>query len=443
MNILLQKLNILTNSNQAKSTLSGAFLFNLGSGGILAWSSINVYFYSYFFHYDKNFTVQFAQMAFGMAFLLIGLVALFAVNIAQKVGFERLIRTCAILYILCVLASAICQKYIYFFIFYNVFASVSYCMTAIPILNCAWSQFDKKDSGKITGMCLFCLSISALFSIFLFTYLINSQNGLAEIIKKEGENEVRFFSQEISKKVPLALIQMGIFYSFLIIPGSLKIHKRIQMQQYEQFDREEQNNMQESGQTKSQIITDCLFSTPFLVFYTFNFLDAMYIGYLQLNFKIYGQNKIKDDQFLTFILLFNQIIGGLANLIFGYLIDKFHFKYCFILIQTCIGLLTFTMPFISTFKFLLFFWYITIGFVLNGLQTISGPVLMGIFGVDIGSKLLSVKSTAFFGGVIFVQVLAFFLNKFFTFDEVLHILGIVILFSNVLIKKIGGIQIYR
>ncbi|KAL4472029.1 hypothetical protein ABPG72_007078 [Tetrahymena utriculariae] len=492
MDYIFKKLQIQALTKEAHDTLVGACLFKLGSGLILAWGSINLYFYSYFFEIEEGFQMKKASVTFGVMMLFLGFGSVLSVQLAEKFGFERIIRGCGILYILSIYLCVFMQTFNNFAIFYLLIGCTAFTISAIPILNCVWSHFDQNQSGKVSGLSFFCLSLSTIVTIFLFTAIINPDNNSPTITKKEGDQEIKIFDEHISSRFQLTMIIINTIQAIFLIPGSLKITKkkiscsqdesssRIQEmqivqqnsqnspnQQYnykiEEDDENAQNqlsldknqvndkqklnkNKEKSDEsTRTSVIVDSqyypplkqsLFTEPFMMIYLTGILNALYIAFLSMNFKVYASTKINDDYFLTFILIVNQILGGVANLTFGHIIDRFCYKKCLLIIQVVIGLFAATIPLISTSKPLLLIWYVIIGMVSNGLQTIMGPIFIKIFGVDTGSKLLPIKATSFFIAVIIVQMVNYLVFTYMTYDSAITTLGIIIFLGFALLARL-------
>lgn len=63
-----------------------------------------------------------------------------------------------------------------------------------------------------------------------------------------------------------------------------------------------------------------------------------------------------------------------------------------------------------------------LGICERGLQTIIGPGLVKIFGMQLGAELLPLKGTSFFLALISIPLVQLALLQHFNFDEVIHLL---------------------
>lgn len=79
MDWLFVKLKMDIPTKEGRNTLIGACLFKLGSGLVLGWGAINLYFLSYFLEMDDTFEMQTATAVFGGMIVAIAIAAVISV----------------------------------------------------------------------------------------------------------------------------------------------------------------------------------------------------------------------------------------------------------------------------------------------------------------------------------------------------------------------------
>lgn len=108
-----------------------------------------------------------------------------------------------------------------FAIFWLVIPLTAFCLGAIPVLNCLWTQF-KKDLSKISGVAIMGLSIGMIFWNILFLYIVNPDNIGAEMT----QNGIPIFPESVSKKCLRASNIVYILAGLLNITGSYMVSKK-------------------------------------------------------------------------------------------------------------------------------------------------------------------------------------------------------------------------
>ncbi len=102
------------------------------------------------------------------------------------------------------------------------------------------------------------------------------------------------------------------------------------------------------------------------------------------NFKLIYIQSINDDHFLGYCLIANTITALIGSFIWGCFGDKFKFvKTMIILVAVDTVIKIFGI--FSDSKTTLFILMLMLGFTSRGMTTISGPGLIEIFGLKIGT----------------------------------------------------------
>ena len=113
---------------------------------------------------------------------------LLSVKIAEKVGYEIIIRIASILYPLGIFLSGFTSSFGAFAFFYLAFSLTSFSLSTLPILNCLFTHFTA-HSGKVSALAFFFNGIAGtIFSAVAYA-MINPDNLKATIPFREGEGE--------------------------------------------------------------------------------------------------------------------------------------------------------------------------------------------------------------------------------------------------------------
>lgn len=153
---------------------------------------------------------------------------LFSVKIAEKTGYTTLIRIASFIFVIGITSSAFASSCQLFIICFFGIAGTCYGISAIPTLNCMWSHFSKKDTGKVSGIAFFFFSISSLIFTFIIFQVTNPDNRPGSISYKEtaSGDTVYLFDESISSKLPSTIIIMAIIVGISIIVGAFMITKK-------------------------------------------------------------------------------------------------------------------------------------------------------------------------------------------------------------------------
>ena len=113
---------------------------------------------------------------------------------------------------------------------------------------------------------------------------------------------------------------------------------------------------------------------------------------------------------MTYASTINQIFSTVSSIIWGYIGDKFKFKYLFLGNLICY----FLFGIVIGWNLSLELWVMLIvlmGSIDRGIFTIIGPGLVTIFGLDVGTKLYTIKSTSYFGAFMIIPLLVMVLSS--------------------------------
>ena len=109
-------------------------------------------------------------------------------------------------------------------VFFVFFPITCFSLSAIPIINCLWSQFPK-DLNKVSGAAILFFSLGMITWNIIFFKVVNPDNLKADI---DEENQA-YFSNEITDRLLTATNVIFVIAGSLYIGGSFLIQKKIEV----------------------------------------------------------------------------------------------------------------------------------------------------------------------------------------------------------------------
>lgn len=434
-----------------KIVLGGVLLF-FALGGVMTWGNLNIYFFSYFMDKDNPGNSTPNNLILSIIAIPLALISVFSIQIAEKVGFKRIILSTSLVYSLSILISCLGLNIYYFSVFYSILPALALGFSMNPVLYTVWST-SPNNKGKISGYMFSIFQLSGLFFSFLGTFIVNPDNRPASIkFTDSNNNEVHFYDDEVSKNVPKMIFIMGLIYFFFgTIGACLLIQKKevanekskiepqkqtspIQLEmntsssnastKYEVFIEEKKENPQLSSQENIECpnVKTGVYTRTFFILFVNSALIASYGLYLNINFKTFSLTRLNNDYYVTTLYMFNMIFGGLGRFFWGYMIDKYEFKKIFIILEIMVFINVIIFPFVKN-NLLFSFSILSIAFFDGGLISIMGPGLISIYGLNIGAKILPIKGLAFFLGLLICPLIGFLFEKNLGIENVFLILG--------------------
>jgi hypothetical protein len=101
-------------------------------------------------------------------------------------------------------------------------------------------------------------------------------------------------------------------------------------------------------------------------------------------------------------------VGSVLNYFWGQALDSCSYKKIYFIIFLFFGIFGVTFPLIPANKYFFGFWYLALTSIERGLYTVIGPVLIKIFGLDLGSKVFPYKVTSWIMGLILAPAFGYF-----------------------------------
>lgn len=428
------------------STILGGILFFSALGGVGTWGNLNIYFFS-FFKKRANLSSP-TQMNFILPIIAIpiALVSVFSIQIAEKVGFRKIIRGAALVYSLGTVLSSFSENVYVFTLLYSFLPGIALAFSMNPVIYCVWSCYPE-IKGKISGYMFAVFQLSTLVYSLLGTMIINPENKIAsEKAVDENNNVLNYYGEDVTKNMAKMVFVLGLIYfclcvtaSFLISPVSQAESKptlaktespsQVEMSvpgnnKYEAFmeektaiSSEKQIPADECPNVKTGIKT-----RTFAILFINSGLVAAFALYLAINFKTFSLTRINNDYYVTCLYVLNAIAGGVGRLFWGYIIDKYPFKRVLIILEIMVFINGLIFPFARSVVFYCIMLF-SLAFFDGGLISIIGPGLMSIYGLNVGAKLLPIKALSFFIGLIICPVVGMMLEGKVGTEMVFLILG--------------------
>ena len=174
-------MKIFENSNsKAIKTFIGTALVKFATGIIAVWGTINIYFFSYLRNHDIEVTKRTNSILMVMVIIPASLLVLLAMKFSRYFGYKTLIRICAVLFTVVPLLLNIKFNMVTMAIFFLFIPMMCFSLSAIPIINCLWSQFPK-DLNKVSGAAILFFSLGMITWNIIFFKVVNPNNLEAEI----------------------------------------------------------------------------------------------------------------------------------------------------------------------------------------------------------------------------------------------------------------------
>jgi len=383
-------------SQKAKgiSSVLSAIIINIVCGSLYSWSGINGYYISYLRNTDSP-NVEIKDGYFFMpiiTFTSMCFSPLVAI-IEEKIGVKyiSLISTVIIIITNIFLYNSTKIFYIYgYMVLYGLFNSMNY----MPLIkNCLFYFPNKK--GLINGFILFGYGTSSLIYNSIADYLINPSY-------KQINSNTGFFDKEISNNVKKYLMFFNLFNGILSVFGFLILFE------YKEDDANNKNddndkigdkNLKENLNEKKEnnfSVKDAFYQAIkgiqlYQLWTMSTFLQI--VSFTVTNtFRSFGEQCLMPEYFLSNLTKTYSILNGLSRLIWGFLFDKFSFKYLY---SACM----ITQVFVSSFIFfsvkyqILFFLLLCLqSIVVSGKISLNITMFTKVYGIKHFSFIYSVST---------------------------------------------------
>ena len=356
-------------------SIFGGFLQHLALGCMYLWGNISIYIVSYYHHMDSSTT-------HGTAFYIFPL-ALICSNIFFYLGAHLAIAKdprlpVALGFILIgggPFLSSFVESLYWFSFFYASLFGLGVGMAYFSPILVGWSYFEE-HKGRVSGLVVTGFGLGAAIFNQITTAVVNPDNKEPDA---GDDGSLGYYDWEISSRVPLMLRIIAIIWfclgilAFLLIAPIKKseIEKPLIRGTYIE-------NMGEGMKTRHIYIL-CLCC----------FLSSAIGMFMLGNFKLFAQNYIPNDRFLTICGSVASICNGLFRIFAGWFFDWTNFKatYCFVVVLQTI--LIMTLWFVKMIPGLFLVWFGLIGGLLGCHYALFPSICGVLYGKTYGGKMYS------------------------------------------------------
>lgn len=157
----------------------------------------------------------------------------------------------------------------------------------------------------------------------------------------------------------------------------------------------------------------------------------VYPIYVLNNFKVIYLPIYNDDHFLAVCIIICTVSNIVGTFLWGYLAQKFGNITTMIFIVT-VSLISGILGFFSKTSLILIIYIVFIGLADRGMETVTGPALVEIFGLKTATMLLPYKGLSLIIGFLFAPVIQLMTARLFNPFEELNFLSLFSLISCVI-----------
>ena len=385
----------LSQKSKGISSVISAIIINIVCGSLYSWSGINGYYISYLKNTDSP-NVEIKDGYFFMpiiTFTSMCFSPLVAV-VEEKIGVKyiSLVSTIIIITTNIFLYHSTNIFYIYgYMILYGLFNSMNY----MPLIkNCLFYFPNKK--GLINGFILFGYGTSSLIYNSIADYLINPNY-------RQINSNTGFFDKEISNNVKKYLMFFNLFNGALSVIGFLILFE------YKENDAKNNNegndnagytnlkeNLNDEKKESNFSVKDAFYQAIkgiqlYQLWIMSTFLQIVSFT-ITNTFRSFGEQCLMPEYFLSNLTKTYSILNGLSRLIWGFLFDKFSFKYLY---SVCMITQVFVSSFIFfsvKYKFLFFLLLCLQSIVVSGKISLNITMFTKVYGIKHFSFIYSIST---------------------------------------------------
>lgn len=227
----------------------------------------------------------------------------------------------------------------------------------LPSTIILWEKLPK-CKGTTTGILLAGFNLGSGVFGLIFTYMVNPNNYSAAETQSDGEEQERYFGENITDSVPASLRWVAVIYFISGIVGIACLSIKSDTEKSSE-------NSVKVGNTIG--FMEMIKIKKFWHFFGLLFLGLAPTSYIMVTYKVIGIIHINDDYFLSYIGTIMFVTSSAGRFIFGILLDAFSYKklmvICYLLITVFILLLDFCLDMRYLFGFLV----VAISFTSSGI----------------------------------------------------------------------------
>ncbi|XP_070558337.1 apicoplast pyruvate carrier 1-like [Ptychodera flava] len=355
----------------------GGIFIHLTLGTMYTFGNLSPYLVSYIRERSKpsNLTYEMATWIFATVSIVHGSFMYFGGLLDKKLGARLTVLIGCIIQSAGVFLTYFSIKHSFYLVIitYGVMFGLGIALAYGAAITCGMRWFPK-HKGVISGLVVAGYGGSAFIFNQVQTAYINPDN----LSPTETPSGKYFDQKEILDRTPTCFLLLGGCYIVLQLIGTLFVvdapeNKILSQQSENQSERlfplpdEEREKMDSrcSGNNlkSSAVVRTRAFWTMWFTF-VLNIETKVLVSSL---YKVFGQNFIHDDHFLSLVGSFASVFNCLGRVFWGYLGDRFSFR------DAMLGLCTFTFAFMVTFiateeagKAMFVIWVCAIFFTFSG-----------------------------------------------------------------------------
>jgi hypothetical protein len=159
----------------AVRTFIGMALVKFATGIVAVWGTINLYYLSYLRNHGTEITSRTNSILMLCVLIPVSLLVLLATRFTSCLGYKTIIRGCAFIFALAPLVLNLKFNLFTLALFFLFLPMMCFSLSAIPIINCLWSQFPK-DLNKVSGAAILFFSIGMITWNIIFFKIVNPSN---------------------------------------------------------------------------------------------------------------------------------------------------------------------------------------------------------------------------------------------------------------------------
>ena len=284
-------------------SLLGQFMVNIITGSINTYGSCGIYYVSYLRKFQPNLIYTTFLIPNTFYPIINCLCNLVSVKYGQIVGFRWALISTVLMATFGCFACYFCESWLWFQFWYGgVHGLAVGLMYLIPIyIN--WLALPKQK-GYVSSTSTIGGNFSSILLSFLALKIVNPNNEAPSVIDPSDKNN-KYFSEEITNRVPLLLLILGVIYFSIGIVGALLMYQPDKEE--EMMEVEDDNASMESKdelkkkqkELEYKVFKKALWTSPIWLIFSISIFSEININFFVLYYKQLGLEYGMSDNFMT------------------------------------------------------------------------------------------------------------------------------------------------
>lgn len=187
----------------------------------MTWGTSNIYFYSALKHRGEPIDSNTNALMLMLGLIPMCFAVLASNPLARLLGYKTSLKLCALLFTVSPLMINLTFTKWSFTFFWLVMPLSCFCLGAMPVINCLWTQFPSHLS-KISGMAVLMFSLGMITWNLVFLGLVNPDN----LPAVTDENGIPIFPPQVAERVFSASNTVYLVAGAINILGSFLVTRR-------------------------------------------------------------------------------------------------------------------------------------------------------------------------------------------------------------------------